>query len=804
MESSCSVAETYSSKKRRSKEPTGHRSTKRLKAEQGGDDEAPQERPSGSPRLSVQLDRLQQPIAVCELTELLHFAALGKVGGLRQPSWCHLHHQKKVKGVNVVIVEGLTQSHFYKNYLTMEHLRTSYTTRITFTPSSNNVASEIFSSEVSNVDTLSISKPENKLHTALKHHPVITAYGTQRRGLTAYILTPAEMIKNHYPVKGMPGFEDFRCTENVVCVADDSPLYGLDCEMCLTEKGYELTRVSLVDGDGNCVLDELVKPQSRVLNYLTNFSGVTAAMLRPITTTLQDVQAKLLMLLPGDAVLVGHSLNSDLIALKLIHQHVIDTSLLYRGEFGRRFKLKALAETVLKRQIQTEEKRGHNPTEDAVAALELAQYFIRTGPHQVVQLHREELWGYQLEEESSEGTAVPAPSRRFADLLQTLGRSVAFLGKRADVALELSRQRWYNSDKQVLSSFRRQTKHQFLSVLHLSSFSDHLRRCSAHQEQLYQNVCARLRDMCVVFAGPFPSGFSEKEVKRLFRCCGRVRRVQMLTTNIRLHAEVEFEMLEGTILALKILDGVSVLGQPIKVQRPMHESMLDLDLNLEALMSETPNTNNLYAVKLSQRTAQHVNISTKVNGHKLDAKCVKVANGLPAVKLNGKESDPTAASRLSEETVRETFGHFGAVESVVLPVKAEKHARHACIKFKSPEAKRAALGSSEDLLKDRFLVCPSVTPPHLPSWVTVTTDRPTGNTDEARAEEQRPACLDGSQDQELPRLMRKLDSQLRKVFRSLPDGTLSVVVLLGQTSSNGDRPGLCLIEVKTESCGSTE
>ena len=43
-------------------------------------------------------------------------------------SWCRLRHQKKVEGVNVVMVEGLTQSHFYRNYLTMEHLRTNYTT----------------------------------------------------------------------------------------------------------------------------------------------------------------------------------------------------------------------------------------------------------------------------------------------------------------------------------------------------------------------------------------------------------------------------------------------------------------------------------------------------------------------------------------------------------------------------------------------------------------------------------------------------------------------------------------------------
>lgn len=46
-------------------------------------------------------------------------------------------------------------------------------------------------------------------------------------------------------------------------------------------------------------------------------------------------------------------------------------------------------------------------------------------------------------------------------------------------------------------------------------------------------VCENLREMCAVLAGPFPAGFSEGEVKRLFRCCGPVCRVKMLNTAVR-------------------------------------------------------------------------------------------------------------------------------------------------------------------------------------------------------------------------------------------------------------------------------
>ncbi|XP_029314539.1 RNA exonuclease 5 [Cottoperca gobio] len=779
---------TCNRRKRKNIASTAHEEAKRLKTVQGAEETQDCGRSSRSPRISVLLDRLQQPITPSELTELLHYAALGKTGGIKQPSWCRLHHQKKVKAVNVVIVEGVTQSLFYKHYVTLRHLRTNYTTRLTFTASSTDLASGIFSGEVSKSDDPSVSQRHNgssELHKALRIHPVIGKFGTQRKGLTAYVLPAEELIKRHYPVKGMPGFEEFVCTDCVDCLTDSSPLFGLDCEMCLTEKGYELARVSLVDSDGKCVLDDLVKPQNRILDYLTRFSGITAAMLQPITTTLRNVQVKLRALLPSNAVLVGHSLNNDLIALKLIHQHVIDTSLLYRREFGQRFKLKVLAETVLNRQIQTEEKMGHNPIEDAVAALELAQYFIKTGPRQVVELHLQELWGYTILEESSDCEPAPTPSLRFADVLRTLGRSVAFLGRRSDIALDLSNQQWHNSDKEALASFRRQNKRPFLSVLQFSSLSDHLKKCCRHRE--HQRVCANLRDTCVVFAGPFPAAFSEREVRRLFSCCGPVRNIKILNATVRVHAEVEFERLEGALLALNTLNGLDLQGQSIKVQRPVNESTLDVDLTLEALMCD--HTSHLYALKSTSSIAEGMRTSARVNGHTSDAKCSVVTS---VKTVNGQRAQ--AKSKLCEETVRETFGHFGTVERVDLLPKAGKHTRHAYIKFESSEGKHAALSSSEDLRKENYFVCPSLTPPHLPSWAALTS--PVTSVDPDIEDEERTHMRTSSQEQEVDLVMGKLDRRLQKLFTFLPEGTLSVVVLLGHTSARGDLPGLCLMEVK--------
>ncbi len=111
--------------------------------------------------------------------------------------------------------------------------------------------------------------------------------------------------------------------------------------------------------------------------------------------------------------------------------------------------------------------------------------------------------------------------------------------------------------------------------------------------------------------------------------------------------------------------------------------MLDLELTLDALMADCLNTSSLYTVKLKPSMAECIHVNPKVNGHTLDVKssgvsAVTKASMLSPVQENGTQPKATK-STLSEETVRETFAHFGTVERVVLPSKPGKHARHAHI-----------------------------------------------------------------------------------------------------------------------------
>ncbi|CAH0547116.1 unnamed protein product [Brassicogethes aeneus] len=155
-------------------------------------------------------------------------------------------------------------------------------------------------------------------------------------------------------------------------------VYALDCEMCYTTKGLELTRVTIIDTECRTVYESLVKPLNPIIDFNTRFSGITKEQMDKTRTNILQIQANILHLCNSQTILVGHSLESDLKALKIVHSTVIDTSVLFPHKMGLPHKraLKALASEYIKKIIQND-VGGHDSAEDAITCMELLKWKLK-------------------------------------------------------------------------------------------------------------------------------------------------------------------------------------------------------------------------------------------------------------------------------------------------------------------------------------------------------------------------------------------------------------------------------------------
>ncbi|KAK6103169.1 Exonuclease family protein [Brugia pahangi] len=149
-------------------------------------------------------------------------------------------------------------------------------------------------------------------------------------------------------------------------------VYAFDCEMVYTAWGTNLARISVVDVNDKLVMDVIVRPQYEVRDCNTRFSGLTIDQIEGAEFDLEQTQKRFFELVNSETILIGHSLESDLKAMRLVHHRVVDTSIVFPHRLGLPYKraLKTIASEILQLIIQ-EDIDGHDSKEDASTCMRL-------------------------------------------------------------------------------------------------------------------------------------------------------------------------------------------------------------------------------------------------------------------------------------------------------------------------------------------------------------------------------------------------------------------------------------------------
>ena len=222
------------------------------------------------------------------------------------------------------------------------------------------------------------------------NEPVGTSAGCTTKETHVFKVSEAKRLASILQFKVTPADPD-KGPQQPVC---------FDCEMGYTTQGLELIRLTAVSWPrGKELLDILVRPIGEILDLNSRFSGIFPehyAKAVPYGTTdtaptleygevqtprMQMVESPaaardlLFQFLQPDTPLIGHAIDNDLNACRIIHPAIIDTVLLYPppGGLPSRMALKTLSRKFLDRDIQMGGNRGHDSKEDSIATGDLVR-----------------------------------------------------------------------------------------------------------------------------------------------------------------------------------------------------------------------------------------------------------------------------------------------------------------------------------------------------------------------------------------------------------------------------------------------
>lgn len=297
----------------------------------------------------LQTSTKRQPLLLDDVQYLLMNVLLGNKSSPYKPDrWCVLEKAHRITQTVILVIEGITSYNFTSNeslfiktkgifehqleIVLPQYQKNRIVEELACVPLTQSHKEKLIKKYGSLDATINLNKDHHLIAKSVFPIDGDITSGDSLELLegdvfprTRLLLSPLQMMIEGYPMPVKGEFEErykqFRFSRSVYKpVTSKSPMFGLDCEMCRTIKAEnELVRVSIVDENYMSVYETLVRPENRIVDYLTQWSGVNAEMMKDVTKTLKEVQDDVCALLPPDAILVGQSLNCDLNAMKLMH-----------------------------------------------------------------------------------------------------------------------------------------------------------------------------------------------------------------------------------------------------------------------------------------------------------------------------------------------------------------------------------------------------------------------------------------------------------------------------------------------------
>jgi RNA exonuclease 1 len=310
---------------------------------------------------------------------ILHIFGIG-----RSPKWLKVSHLALSQSVQLLLFDGLDESRYQQFFSALPDFTSfmgdGFPMSVITAAKDGRLISGINS-------LLGIVKPPKKRIKFVSFEEMLAL--------------PAELFDNGFPMKTEPllegklRFEHFRLgrlTEEDLreyeelpeTVPSARPVIALDCEMIETSLGDECARVSVIDADGQLLIDEFFKPLGDIVDLRTEFSGITIENIEHATLTSYEVVKTLARVASRETLIIGHSLENDFRAMKLVHYRVVDTSIVYNHESQYPYKpsLVRIYAKYISKPFRVGDS-GHDSAEDARATLELASHAIGHPVHKI-------------------------------------------------------------------------------------------------------------------------------------------------------------------------------------------------------------------------------------------------------------------------------------------------------------------------------------------------------------------------------------------------------------------------------------